>query len=207
MMFDLPPLDPGIEIAVASRGMSKGIAQSEGPQLVVKPFVKLGDVQVGMQWKNVTSDVAGGEGALFIGFAREIAKVQLTLQASHKFQTGVREPTDDHSWEFTGGLSRKFGQVTLRTIAIYSPDDLGGAKRSIYWEAGPALDLGKQFKFLANFGHRSRRNGDDYTSFNAGVSTTIVPRVALDLRWYDTDRHELGENFQGRAVVTARMAF
>jgi hypothetical protein len=206
-MLDLPPADPGIEIVVASHGMSKGIAQSEGPQLIVKPFVKFGDFQVGAQWKNVTSAVAGGEGAVFVGFGREIAGFQLTLQASNKFQTGVREPTDDHSWEFTGGLSRKFGKVTLRISAIYSPDDLGAAKRSIYWEAGPAFDLTKQFKLFANIGHRARKLGDDYTSFNAGASTTIVPKMTLDLRWYDTNRHELGVNYLGRAVVTAKMAF
>src|ERR1700752_4250587 len=129
MMLDLPPLDPGIEISVASRGMSKGIAQSEGPQLIGRPFVKLGDVQVGAQWKNVTSTVAGGEGAVFVGFGRELAGFQLTLHASHKFQTGVHEPTDDHSWEFTSGLTRKFGKVTMRGSVVYSPDDLGAAKR------------------------------------------------------------------------------
>ena len=206
-MLDLPPLDPCVEIVVASRGMSKGIAQTDGPQLVVRPFVKVGDVQLGAQWKNVTSAVAGGEGALFVGFGREVAGFQLSLQASRKFQTGVKEPTDDHSWEFTGALSRKLGPVTLRGSLIYSPDDLGGAGRSLYWEAGPALDLGKKFKLGANIGHRARQGGDDYTSFNAGASTTIVPRVTLDLRWYDTNRHELGENFQGRAVASARLAF
>jgi hypothetical protein len=206
-MLDLPPLDPGIEVSVASRGMSKGIVQSEGPQLIVRPFIKLGDVQVGAQWKNVTSTVAGGESAAFVSFGREVAGFQLSLQAAHKFQTGVKEPTDDHSWEFTGGLTRKLGRVTLRTQFVYSPDDLGAAERSIYWEAGPALDLSKQFRLFANIGHRARRLGDDYTSFNAGASTTIVPKVTLDFRWYDTNRHELGENFQGRAVATARMAF
>ncbi len=39
-MFDLPPPEPGIEIVVASRGMSKGVAQTEGPQLVVKPVCR-----------------------------------------------------------------------------------------------------------------------------------------------------------------------
>ena len=206
-MIDLPPADPGIEVIVSSRGMSKGIAQSEGPQLIIKPSVKLGDVQLGAQWKNVTSTVARGEGALFVGVGREIAGFQLSLQAAHKFQTGVREPTDDHSWEFTGGVSRKFGAVSLRGSAVYSPDDLGPAERSLYWEAGPALDVARHFKFSANIGHRSRRLGDDYTSFNAGLSTTIVPRTTIELRWYDTSRHELGENFLGRAVVSARMAF
>lgn len=206
-MFDLPSLDPGIEISVASRGMSKGIAQTEGPQLIVRPSMKVGDFQVGAQWKNLTSTIADGEGAMFVTFSREVRGFQLTLQALHKFQTGVREPTDDHSWEIASGLSRKLGRVTLRGQFVYSPDDLGSAKRSLYWEGGSTVDVGKQFKLFANIAHRTRRLGTDYTSFNGGASTTIVPKVTLDLRWYDTNRHELGENFQGRAVMMARMAF
>ena len=206
-MIDVPLLDPGIEIAVASRGMSKGIAQSEGPQMIVRPSVIRGDFQVGAQWKNVTSTVAGGEGAVFVAFDREFGGFQLIFQASHKFQTGVHEPTDDHSWEFTGSLTRKLGHVTLHGQVVYSPDDLGSARHSLYWEVGPTLDVSKQFKLFANIGHRARKFGDDYTSFNVGASTTIVPRVTLDLRWYDTNRHELGDNFRGRAVMTARMVF
>lgn len=120
MMIDLPPLDPAVEVIVASRGMSKGIAQSDGPQLVFKPFVKSGDVQLGAQWKNVSSSAASGEGAIFVGLTREVAKFQLSLQASHKFQTEVREPAEDHSWEFTGTISRKFGRLSVRAQAVYS---------------------------------------------------------------------------------------
>ncbi len=206
-MIDLPPLDPGIEVVVASRGMSKGIAQTEGPQIVIKPTLKMGIVQAGAQWKNVTSTVAGGEGAVFVGLHPELAGFQLTLQVSHKYQTAVREPTDDHSWEFTAGIARKFGRLSLKGSVVHSPDDLGGAERSTYFEGGPTFDLSKQFKLSANLGHRHRIDGPDYTSWNAGVSTTIVPKVTLDLRWYDTNRHELGENFDGRAVVSARMGF
>ena len=206
-MFDLPPPEPGIEIVVASRGMSKGVAQTEGPQLIVKPFVKFGIVQIGTQWKNVTSPLAGGEGAVFVGLSHEVAKIQLGLQVSHKFQTGAREPTDDHSWEFAGVVSRKYGKVTLKGTVVYSPDDLGGARQSTYVEAGPAIDFAKHFKLSANLGHRHRIDGSDYTSWNAGVSTTIVPRMMLDLRWFDTNRHSLGPFFEGRAVVSARMTF
>lgn len=206
-MLDWPPMDPAIEVAIASRGMSKGVAQTEGPQLIVKPSVGIGPLQVGAQWKNVTSAVAGGEGAVFIGFSHEVAKFQLSLHASHKFQTGVKEPTDDHSWEFSGGVSRKLGKLNLRTSIVYSPDDLGSAKQSIYVEGGPAFDIGKHFKLSANLGHRDRKEGDDYTSYNAGLSTTIVPMTTLDLRWYDTNRSDLGENYRSRVVASARLAF
>lgn len=206
-MFDLPPPDPGIEISVASRGMSKGIAQTEGPQLVAKPYLQLGPVQIGGQWKNVTSPVAGGEAAAFVSVAPKLGRFQIQLGAAYKFQTGVREPADDKSWEFTGSVTRKFGKVSLRLGAVYSPDDLGGARRSLVIEGGPTLELDKTTRLSAALGLRSRINGDDYTAFNAGVAKTIFKGVTLDARLYGTNRNDLGVNYKERLVASARMAF
>ena len=112
-MIDFPPLDPGIEIVVASRGMSKGIAQTEGPQLVARPFVHLGPVQLSAQWKNVNSTVADGEGAASVSLSRKFGEFQLGLGVAHKFQTGMREATDDHGWELTGTIGRKCRKQSL----------------------------------------------------------------------------------------------
>lgn len=207
MPFDLPPLDPAIEFSVASRGMSKGIAQTEGPQAVAKGSFKAGIIQVGAQWKNLTSPVADGEGVVFANVAPTLGAFQLTLGVAHKFNTAVREPLDDHAWEFTGAVSRKFGKLSLRGSLVYSPDDLGGTRRSFYWEGGPTLELGKSTRLLATVGRRHRANAPDYTSFSAGISRTVFKGVSIDLRWHDTNRHELGESFDGRAVISTRLSF
>jgi len=187
--------------------MSKGIAQTEGPQLVVKPFVRLGSFQLGAQWKNVSSAIADGEGAAFVSVSPKLGEFQLGLSVAHKFQTRVREPTDDHSWEFTGSVTRRFGKLGLRVLAVYSPDDLGSAKRSLFVEAIPMLELGKTTHLSAGIGRRSRVNGDDYTAFHAGVAKSIFEGVTVDARWYDTNRSGLGSAYQRRVVISARMAF
>jgi hypothetical protein len=207
MPFDLPPPDPSIEISIASRGMSKGIAQTEGPQLVGKGFLQVGPLQAGGQWKNISSRVAGGEAAAFVTVAPKLGKFQLSLSAAYKIQTGVREPTDDKSWEFTGGVTRKFGKVSMRAGAIYSPDDLGGAKQSLVIEGGPSLEIDKTTRMSASLGHRSRQNGDDYTAFNAGVAKTVFKGATLDARLYGTNRGVLGANYKERAVVSVKMSF
>jgi hypothetical protein len=207
MPFDLPPPDPGIEISIASRGMSKGIAQTEGPQLVGKGFLQMGPLQTGGQWKNISSRVAGGEAAAFVTVAPKLGKFQLSLSAAYKIQTGVREPTDDKSWEFTGSVTRKFGKVSMRVGAIYSPDDLGGAKQSLVIDGGPTLELNKTTRISAGLGHRSRENGDDYMAFNAGMAKTVFKGVTLDARLYGTNRSDLGANYKERAVVSVKMSF
>ena len=207
MMFDLPPPDPGIEFVVASRGMSKGIAQTEGPQALVRPFVQLGPVQVGAQWKNLSSPVAGGEASTFLTVAPKFGQFQLNAGVAYKLQTGVHGPTDNKSWEFTGNVTRKFGKLSLRVAAIYSPDDLGRAERSIFVEGGPTLEIGKTTRISAAVGRRDRVNGDDYTAFNAGIAHTLFKGVTLDARYYGTNQSDLGEFLEDRLVVSARMSF
>lgn len=207
MMFDLPPPDPGIEFVVASRGMTKGIAQTEGPQALVRPYVQLGPVQVAAQWKNLSSPIAGGEAAATVSVAPKLGKFQFGATAAYKFQTGVREPTDDKSWEFTGNVSRKFGKLSIRVNAIYSPDDLGGAERSIFVEGGPTLELSKTTRISGAIGRRDRVNGVDYTAFNAGIAHTLFKGVTLDARYYGTNQSDLGEFLEDRLVVSARMSF
>ena len=205
-MWDLPPPDPGIEFVIASRGMSKGIAQTDGVQVVPKAFVQLGQVQTGGQWKNVSSPVADGEAAAFVNYAPKLGPYQLSFGAAYKFQTNVQGKTDDDSFEFTASGTRKFGKVTWRLSAIYSPDDLGGARRSFYFEGGPSYAIDNTTRLSANLGHRSRVNGADYTAFNAGISKTFFDKLTADLRYYDSARGELGEAYGNRVVVSARLA-
>jgi hypothetical protein len=206
-MFDLPPPDPGIEFVVASRGMSKGIAQTEGPQALVRPFVQIGPVQLAAQWKNLSSPVAGGEASAIASVAPKIGQFQLNAGAAYKLQTGVRGPTDNKSWEFTGNITRKLGKVSLRVAAIYSPDDLGSAKRSLFVEGGPTLEIGKSTRISGAIGRRDRVNGDDYTAWNAGIARTMFKGMTLDARYYGTNQSELGEFLEDRLVVGARMSF
>ena len=206
-MFDVPPPDPGFEFFISSHGMSKGAGQTDGPQAIPKAWLQFGDVQVGGQWKNVTSSSAKGEASAFLNATRKLGPWQLSGGAGYKFQTGVTGNPDSRSWEFSGGATRKIGTVALRANAIFSPDDLGGTRRSLYLEGGPAFELGKTLKLSANVGHRSRVNGADYTSFNVGMTQTLWKCLAIDVRYYDTSRSTLDDIYRSRLVFSGRMSF
>ena len=205
-MFDLPPPNPGMEFSIASRGISKGIAQTDGPQLLARAFADVGEVQVGGQWKNVTSPVAKGEGAAFVTWKHKFGRVQATLGATFKFQTGVTEPADAKALELNGSLAPKWGKAGIRLAAIYSPDDLGSAGRSLYVEAGPSYDLTGTLRLSAAVGRRQRVRSPDYTSFNAGLTKTI-DKLSLEARYYRTAQNDLGDPYCPRLVVTARLAW
>jgi hypothetical protein len=206
-MFDLPPPDPGIEFSVASRGMSKGIAQTDGVQMIIKASAKSGPLEIGGQWKNVDSPAAKGEAAVFVNVVHAIGKVRLNGGVAYKFQTWTTGNPDSDSFEFTGGATASLGRLALRATAIYSPDDLGSAKRSLYLEGGPAFDLTKTLRVSANIGRRERVLAPDYTAFNAGITKTFAKTIAVDLRYYDTAQSELGPPFERRFVATGRVTF
>ena len=205
-MFDLPPPEPHFEIVIASRGMSKGLAQTERMQFVPKGFLQMGAVQIGGQWKNVTSPTVAGEAAVFANVTRTVSGFQLSLGAAYKLQTTVRAPTDSDSFEFSGSVGRKVGKLGTKVSVIFSPDDLGSALRSVYVEGGPTLDIGKATKISANVGHRHRIGGFDYTSFNAGLSTVVAKWLTLEARYYGTTRSNLDKAYRGRAVLAARLS-
>ena len=206
-MFALPPLDPGFEMSVASHGMSKGIEQVDGPQVIPRAYLQVGDVQVGGQWKNITSTSADGEASAFVNINHNLGWLSLTLGAAYKSQTNADPGTDSNSLEFTGGLAKKFGKLSLKATAIYSPDDAGKTKQSLYVEGGPSYELTKTLRLSANIGHRSRANSPDYTSMNLGVTKSVFRAFSIDLRYYRTNRSELGDIYRRRIVLAGRWVF
>ena len=71
----LPPVVPAFEMSVASQGMSKGILQSEGAQFIIRPSLKLRQFQLGAQWKNISTNSAGGEASVIAGWSGKTGKV------------------------------------------------------------------------------------------------------------------------------------
>ena len=204
-MFALPPFDSGIEISVASHGMSKGVSQTKHEQYIPKLFVVHGDIQTGVQWKNVSQAGASGEFSAFVNASHRFGSLQLTGGGAYKISTGTKPGWDKRSLELSAAAVRKFGKLSLRLGGIYTPDDIGPARQSLYVEGGPSFDLGKTLRISANVGRRQRESSPDYTAFNAGVTKTLFKKLTLDARYYRTDRTRLGDTYRDRLVVTARL--
>jgi hypothetical protein len=206
-MFELPPPDPSVEIHLTSRGYSKGLAQTDGAQLLLRGELALGPVFAQMQWKNVDTNNAGGEAALLVGLRREIGGFELGVTAGHKFLTGVAVPTDDNAFEFTVSAGREFGRFKPRLVLTWSPDDLGGTRRSLYAEASASFRLFGNTSLTAYAGRRERSGGDDYTTFGAGISQKIGEHLTAELRWHDSAESARSDAYEGRAVASLRLRF
>jgi len=204
MPFGLPPPDPQFEMFVASHGMSQGLLQSDGVQLFPRALVRVGSVQTGAQWRNISSVTATGVAALFVRADRAFGKTQVQIGAAYRIKTGARAVRQNRAWEYSVLVRRRVGKLGLRTLAEYSPRefDLGN---SLYVEAGSSLDLGRGTSASVNIGRRERDGAPDYTSFNMGVSQGVGSELVLDARIYGTDRADLGHRYRTRFALSARL--
>ena len=207
MMFSIPSPDPAIEISAFSQGMSKGLRQTEGPQVLVRPEVGIGPLFVGAFYKNVTSTTADGEAAILAGLRHRVGGFDLAASAAYKWNTGAQAQADRDCIEFTATASRRFGRVTPRISLTWSPDDLGGTGTSLYAEAGASFSLFTGASLSASVSRRSRDGGPDYTAFNAGATYAITRNFSADLRYYDTAQSSLGVIYEPRAVASLRVHF
>ena len=206
-MFDLPPPDPAAEVVFATRGMSKGIAQTDGPQLLVRGELGFGDLYVGAYAKNVSSPTSDGEAAGLIGVRTKIRGFELSASAALKRSISPVGQVDAEALELVGGLSRKFGQVTPRISVTWSPDDLGSTGRTVFAESGLGYAVGPRTNITGAVGRRERGGGPDYTAFNLGIAHAVGGRLTFDARYFGTDRGRLGTPFRNRLVGSARLRF
>ena len=200
--------DPAIEIVAATRGMSKGLAQTEGPQLLVRGELAFGNLYLGAYGKNVVSSGDEGiEAGALVGARFNLAGFQLGASAALKRLVGIGVPVDDDALEVVVSASRAFGPVTPRLSATWSPNELGSTRHSLYLEAGLSLNLGHGTALSGAVARRERSGGPDYTAFNLGATQTLAPGISADLRLYDTAQSALGEVYHRRVVASLRARF
>jgi len=204
--FGLPQPHPGFEISIATRGMSQGLSQTDGIQIIPRAFVRIGPIQLGGQWRNVSNPAANGVAAFFARVSRRAGGTQIDLGAAYRIRTGTGAHPDSRAWEFSLGARTILGKTALRLSVEYSPREFEHGP-ALYIEGGATFGVGRATSVSVNLGRRESEGGPDYTSFNAGITRIVRQRLSLDARYYETDRSALGARYRGRIILAARLAF
>lgn len=197
---------PIIEFNLSSTGMSKGLAQTTGPQFLARGELGFGTLFVGGYVKNVDSASSDGEAAALIGIRTKAAGLDLAASAAWKRAIDPAPGSDANALELSASANRKVGRVTPRVSVIWSPDDIGGTRETLFAEVGLSYRLSGSLSASAAFGHRHRGGGADYSAWNAGLAWNPVKQLSMDLRYYDTDGGDT-QPFRARAVLSARARF
>lgn len=205
-MVGLAPAVPAIEFNLSSTGMSKGIAQTTGPQMLVRGEVASGPLFVGGYFKNVDSSTSDAEAGVLVGMRAKAAGFDFTLSAAWKRAIDPAPGSDRSALEISAGAAVKTGRLTPRVTVVFSPNDLGGTRRSLFAEAGASYSLSPKLSASAAFGRRQRDGGIDYDAWNAGMTWQPLKPLSIDLRYYDTDTGS-SQPYRARAVLSARARF
>lgn len=203
----LPPPDPAIEIVLASTGMSKGLSQTEGAQVVGRGELAFGNFFLSVLGKNLTSPSTEGEVQLGAGGRLRLGGFDVTVSATAKKWVDTTGDPDAEAAEFTASAQRSFGKLTPRVQVIYSPDDLGSTTHSVFAEGGLGWKIHPKVQLSANIGRRERGNSPDYWAGNVGAALTINRNFTAEVRYYDTDKSDLDEPFDERIVAALRAKF
>lgn len=199
----------GVDVGVASQYVGKGLGKSGGD---IAPFAKI-EVEHNALYANLfVSSASGAQGfdseiITMAGWRPQAAGFAFDLGVMNRELPGTRAGVDSNYWEYQADASRKLGPVATRLRVNYSPDGFAATKEAWWVELQGAVSAGPRTKASAAIADRSADGGADYRAWNAGVKHKLTDALALDLRWYDTDSHELGDNYDGRLVAAATYSF
>ena len=194
---------------VATDYMSKGTSKNDGrPALSGSAEASVGAFYAGT-WASDAFTSQGGDAELhlYAGARPELAGIKWDFRAMAKTIPGTIPGVQESYAEFRADATRAFGRAKARIRVEYSPDNYGATEQAWWVEGQLSHPVGPRLTVSAALGRREQDGGADYTAWNAGGTVKSTDRVGLDMRWYDTDSHELGRVYRGKVVAALAVAF
>ena len=198
-----------LDVGVASQYVGKGLGKSDEE---VAPFAKA-EIGYGQAYANLfVSSASGSQGfdseiVTTLGWRPEAAGFAFDVAAINRELPGARAGVDSNFWEYQADAARKLGPVATRLRVNYTADGFAATKEAWWVELQGTVAVGAKTKASAAVAERSADGGADYRAWNLGMKHKLADAFAIDLRWYDTDSHELGDNYDGRFVAAATYSF
>lgn len=191
-----------VQLGVASEYMGKGASKSAGDPSVNGVVEMSRGAFYGSVFASTAKLSQGSDAEIItsLGWRPKAAGFAFDLSAMYRDLPGTRAGIDANYWEYQADVSRKLGPVATRLRVNYSPDGFAATKQAWWIEAQAAAPVGPRTRLSGAFGVRSADGGADYNAWNLGVKHNLGERWSADVRWYDTDGHALGENYDGRLV-------
>lgn len=195
-------------VGVASEYVGKGIGKSNGE---IAPYgqVEVSTGQVYASFFASTAENASGADAetiTQIGWRPTLGDVKFDLAVLNRDLPGTRAGVDKNWYEYQADMSQSFGRVSTRFRVNYTPDGSGATQEAWWIELQGSMALDSKTKASVSIADRTADGGAEYTAWSAGVKRKLTDDVSLDVRWFDTGDHGLGEPYEGRLVASLSLA-
>lgn len=203
-------LDISFNLGAATDYVYHGVSQSDGnPQLSAGVDTTLWGVGYVGTWIS-RADFDNGTDAeydLYVGARPQLGPVTLDLGVIYYGYINQAVGPKQDFVVFKLGGAIPLGAATLGAEVHHSNDFFGQTGKATYVELNGAMPIAEKFKVSGALGHQKVAYDGDYTTWNLGVSYAVNDVVGLDLRYHDTDAHDLGDIYDGRVVLGVKAAF
>jgi uncharacterized protein (TIGR02001 family) len=108
--------------------------------------------------------------------------------------------------EFKTVVLHDFGKATLGAAVYYSPNYFGSHRDDVYVEGRAAYRLTHKLSISGAAGRQSDGLAD-HTTWNAGATYAFTKHFVLDLRYADTDQHDLGKIYGSHFTAAIKASF
>ena len=198
------------QVGVASEYVGKGLGKSdEQPAAFGSVRWETG----GFYASGFVSQAASTRGAdaeviLSAGYQRELIGLDVDILVMRREMAGESRGIDSGYFEFQADVSRDLtDRINARLRVNYSPDTYGAVDAAWWSEVQASFKLTSADKLSAAYALRRMDNSLTYDAWNIGVKHKFTPAIAADVRWYDTDRHDVGVRYAGRLVASLSYSF
>ena len=204
-----PVYDLSFNVGAATDYVFRGVSQTdENSQIFAAADLTAGRWYAGVWASNIDyNDGTEAEVDLYGGFKPEFAGLTLDLGAIVYLYPGQPDGADYDYIEAKVGASRSFGAASVAVNAFYSPDFFGAEDEALFLEGSLGYTVREGLSVSGALGRQWVSSDLDYTTWNAGVNWAFAERLALDVRYFDTDEDFLGELGDGRLVAAIKATF
>lgn len=198
--------------AVTSDYVFRGVSQTE-EDFAVSAGVDAtnGSFYLGAWASNVSyagDDDTDAELDLYGGFRPQIGDWTLDFGVVGYLYLEEPDGADYDYVELKAGASRPVGPATVSVTGYWSPDFFGASEdEAFYLETAASISPADRWTVSAAVGRQWVSSDFDYTTWNLGAAYQLTDRLALDLRYYDTDAHDFGSVYGSRAVASLKATF
>lgn len=144
---------------------------------------------------------------LYGGIRPTVAGFNLDIGAIAYLYPGQASGAHEDYVEAKFAASRPIGNATLGGAVYWSPEFFGKTGDAVYYEVNVAYKVNDRWSASGALGRQDVSYAGDYTTWNAGVTFQATPKIALDLRYIDTDGHSFGTIYGSTAVASIKATF
>lgn len=196
-------------VGVASDYVFRGVSQTNGdPEVFGGLDLSVGQAYAGVWLSNVDfGDGTRIENDTYVGVKPEVAGFNLDLGVV--YYNYLEAPTDAKYGygEIKAAASRAIGKATVGAAVYYSPNFFGADKKATYAELNGGYTVNDKVSLSGAVGHQALDVSKDYNTWNLGGTVAVLPHLSLDVRYWDTDGHDIGSIYKGRVAATLKASF